>query len=135
MGVGTPEQLVRYVSLGFDMFDCVMPTRNARNGTLFTRQGKLNIRRAEYAADFRPIEDDCACYTCRHFSRAYLRHLAVAGEILSARLNTLHNLYFYQRLMRTMREALAAGRFAEFARPFLEAHAVEHTQSTQESVS
>ncbi len=135
MGVGTPEQLVRYVSLGFDMFDCVMPTRNARNGTLFTRQGKLNIRRAEYAADFRPIEDDCECYTCRHFSRAYLRHLAVAGEILSARLNTLHNLYFYQRLMRTMREALAAGRFAEFARPFLEIDTVERTQSTQESVS
>ncbi len=135
MGVGTPEQLVRYVSLGFDMFDCVMPTRNARNGTLFTWQGKLNIRRAEYAADFRPIEADCECYTCRHFSRAYLRHLAVAGEILSARLNTLHNLYFYQRLMRTMREALAAGRFAEFAQPFLEAQAVEHTQSTQESAS
>ena len=135
MGVGTPEQLVRYVSLGFDMFDCVMPTRNARNGTLFTRQGKLNIRRAEYAADFRPIQDDCECYTCRHFSRAYLRHLAVAGEILSARLNTLHNLYFYQRLMRTMREALAVGRFAEFARPFLEIDTVERTQSTQESAS
>ena len=135
MGVGTPEQLVRYVSLGFDMFDCVMPTRNARNGTLFTWQGKLNIRRAEYAADFRPIEDGCGCYTCQHFSRAYLRHLAVAGEILSARLNTLHNLYFYQRLMRTMREALAAGRFAEFARPFLEAHTTESAQSTQESIS
>ena len=135
MGVGTPEQLVRYVSLGFDMFDCVMPTRNARNGTLFTWQGKLNIRRAEYAADFRPIEDGCECYTCRYFSRAYLRHLAVAGEILSARLNTLHNLYFYQRLMRTMREALAAGRFAEFARPFLETATVERAQSTQEGVS
>ena len=121
MGVGTPEQLVRYVALGFDMFDCVMPTRNARNATLFTWGGRLNIRRAEYAADFRPIEEDCGCYTCKHFSRAYLRHLARAGEILSARLNTLHNLYFYQSLMRTMREALAAGRFAEFARPFLEA--------------
>ena len=121
MGVGTPEQLVRYVALGFDMFDCVMPTRNARNATLFTWSGRLNIRRAEYAADFRPIEEDCGCYTCQHFSRAYLRHLAKAGEILSSRLNTLHNLYFYQSLMRTMREALAAGRFAEFARPFLEA--------------
>ena len=138
MGVGTPEQLVCYVSLGFDMFDCVMPTRNARNGTLFTWNGKLNIRRAEYAADFRPIEDACECYTCRHFSRAYLRHLAIAGEILSARLNTVHNLYFYQRLMRTMREALAAGRFAEFARPFLEsldtADTAESAQSTQERV-
>lgn len=120
MGVGTPAQLVRYVALGFDLFDCVMPTRNARNGTLFCGSGKINIRRAEYAADLRPIEEDCPCYTCRHFSRAYLRHLAVAGEILSARLNTLHNLYFYQRWMRAMRDALAADRFAEFAQPFLQ---------------
>lgn len=119
MGVGMPEQLVRYVALGFDMFDCVLPTRNARNGTLFVTGGKLNIRRAEYATDPRPIEEGCGCYTCQHFSRAYLRHLAIAGEILSARLNTLHNLYFYQQLMRAMRTALAEGRFAEFARPFL----------------
>ena len=119
MGVGLPEQLVRYVALGFDMFDCVLPTRNARNGTLFTRKGRLNIRRAEYATDQRPLDEECPCYTCQHFSRAYLRHLAVAGEILSARLNTLHNLAFYQWLMRSMREALAAGRFADFARPFL----------------
>ena len=120
MGVGTPAQLVRYVALGCDMFDCVMPTRNARNGSLFTWSGKLNIRRAEFASDQRPVEEGCECYTCQHFSRAYLRHLAVAGEILSARLNTIHNLYFYQSLMRTMREALAAGQFADFARPFLE---------------
>ena len=119
MGVGLPEQLVRYVALGFDMFDCVLPTRNARNGTLFTRAGRLNIRRAEYATDQRPLDEECPCYTCRNFSRAYLRHLAVAGEMLSARLNTLHNLAFYQWLMRSMREALAVGRFAEFARPFL----------------
>ena len=119
MGVGTPAQLVRYVALGCDMFDCVMPTRNARNGSLFTRTGRLNIRRAEFASDPRPVEEGCGCYTCQHFSRAYLRHLAVAGEILSARLNTIHNLYFYQSLMRTMRTALAAGRFADFARPFL----------------
>lgn len=119
MGVGLPEQLVRYVALGFDMFDCVLPTRNARNGTLFTRAGRLNIRRAEYATDQRPLDEACPCYTCRNFSRAYLRHLAVAGEILSAWLNTLHNLAFYQWLMRSMREALTAGRFAEFARPFL----------------
>jgi queuine tRNA-ribosyltransferase len=119
MGVGTPEQLVRYVALGYDMFDCVMPTRNARNGSLFTRFGKVNIRRAAYAADPRPLDEECACYTCRHFSRAYLRHLAVAGEILSAHLNTVHNLHFYQYLMRSMREALASGCFAEFARPFL----------------
>jgi queuine tRNA-ribosyltransferase len=119
MGVGLPDQLVRYVALGFDMFDCVLPTRNARNGTLFTRDGRINIRRATFATDARPIEEGCACYTCRHFSRAYLRHLAVAGEILSARLNTVHNLHFYQRLMRTMREALARGEFADFARPYL----------------
>lgn len=119
MGVGTPEQLIRYVALGFDMFDCVLPTRNARNGTLFTRAGKLNIRRAAYATDPRPVEEGCECYTCRHFSRAYLRHLAVAGEMLSARLNTLHNLYFYQNLMRAIREALTANRFAAFAGPLL----------------
>ena len=123
MGVGTPEQLVRYVALGFDMFDCVLPTRNARNGTLFTHSGKLNIRRAEYATDARPVDDECGCYTCRNFSRAYLRHLAHAGEILSARLNTLHNLHFYQSLMRSMRQALAAGRFMDFAQPFLAAPA------------
>jgi queuine tRNA-ribosyltransferase len=125
MGVGLPEQLVRYVALGFDLFDCVLPTRNARNGTLFTPAGKLNIRRAEYANDPRPIEEGCACYTCQHFSRAYLRHLAVAGEILSAQLNTLHNLYFYQRLMRSMREALATDRFSDFAHPFLEPQGIE----------
>jgi queuine tRNA-ribosyltransferase len=129
MGVGTPEQLVRYVALGFDMFDCVLPTRNARNGALFTWSGKLNIRRAEYATDTRPIDDECQCYTCRNFSRAYLRHLAVAGEILSARLNTLHNLHFYQSLMRAMRQALAADRFGEFARPFLEPRIVEEGET------
>jgi len=128
MGVGTPEQLVRYVALGFDLFDCVLPTRNGRNGTLFTRTGKINIRRAMYATDLRPIEDGCACYTCQHFSRAYLRHLAVAGEMLSARLNTLHNLYFYQQLMREIRETLAAGHFAAFARPFLTQQAVERAE-------
>jgi queuine tRNA-ribosyltransferase len=119
---------VRYVALGFDLFDCVLPTRNARNGTLFTRAGKLNIRRAAYANDPQPIEEGCGCYTCRHFSRAYLRHLAVAGEILSARLNTLHNLYFYQHLLRSMREAVAAGCFAAFARSFLEPPAVEREE-------
>jgi queuine tRNA-ribosyltransferase len=128
MGVGTPEQLVRYVALGFDMFDCVLPTRNGRNGTLFTRAGKINIRRALYASDLRPIEDGCACYTCQHFSRAYLRHLAVTGEILSARLNTMHNLYFYQQLMKEIRETLAAGQFAAFARPFLQQPAVERAE-------
>jgi queuine tRNA-ribosyltransferase len=128
MGVGTPEQLVRYVAFGYDLFDCVLPTRNGRNGTLFTHAGKLNIRRAMYATDQRPIEEGCGCYTCQHFSRAYLRHLAVAGEILSARLNTVHNLYFYQQFMRKMRDALAAGQFTAFARPFLERPAAGGTE-------
>lgn len=135
MGVGTPEQLVRYVSLGFDLFDCVLPTRNGRNGTLFAWAGKLNIRRAEYATDPRPVDDTCQCYTCRHFSRAYLRHLAVAGEILSARLNTLHNLYFYQSLMRTIRDALAAGRFAAFAHAFLTRGESKKTEEKEWQVS
>lgn len=128
MGMGTPEQLVRYVALGFDLFDCVLPTRNGRNGTLFTRKGKMNIRRATYAADPRPVEEGCGCYTCQYFSRAYLRHLAIAGEILSARLNTIHNLYFYQQLMREIRETLATGQFAAFARPFLEPPNVENVE-------
>ncbi len=134
MGVGTPAQLVRYVALGFDLFDCVLPTRNGRNGTLFTRAGKMNIRRAVYADDPRPIEESCACYTCRHFSRAYLRHLAVAGEILSARLNTLHNLYFYQQLMREIQTAVAAGRFAGFARAFLAQQGVAQAEEALWSV-
>jgi queuine tRNA-ribosyltransferase len=110
MGVGRPQDMVHAVRAGYDLFDCVIPTRNARNGTLFTSQGKINIKRAEYAADPRPLDESCACYSCRHFSRAYLRHLYMANEILSAQLNTLHNLYFYHRLMDKCREAIGAGR-------------------------
>jgi len=106
MGVGRPRDIVHAVRAGFDMFDCVIPTRNARNGTLYTSSGKLNIKRAEFAADGRPLDPACGCYTCRHFSRAYLRHLYMAGEILSAQLNSLHNLYFYHRLMDKCREAI-----------------------------
>ncbi len=91
---------------GYDLFDCVLPTRNARNGTLFTSQGKLSIKRAEFANDPRPVDETCECYCCRHFSRAYLRHLYQAGEILAARLHSLHNLYFYQRLMERFRQAI-----------------------------
>lgn len=119
MGVGTPADLIHYVSLGFDLFDCVLPTRNGRNGTLFTAKGKINIRRAAYVTDLRPVEEGCMCYTCQNFSRAYLRHLAVAGEMLSASLNTLHNLHFYLSLMQRMREAITQGKFADFAREFL----------------
>jgi len=110
MGVGRPEDIVQAVRAGFDMFDCVIPTRNARNGTLYTFTGKVNIKRAEFADDPRPVDERCGCYACQNLSRAYLRHLYMAGEILSAQLNTLHNLYFYHRLMEQCREAIRADR-------------------------
>jgi queuine tRNA-ribosyltransferase len=109
MGTGTPLDLVECVARGIDMFDCVMPTRNARNGQLFTSEGRLNIKNARYADDPAPPDPACTCYTCRHFSRAYLRHLYVAGEIGAAALNTLHNLHFYLDTMRRIREALVFG--------------------------
>jgi queuine tRNA-ribosyltransferase len=118
MGVGTPEDLVAGVANGIDMFDCVLPTRNARNGWLFTRWGDLKIRNARHRDDTRPIDETCACYACRHFSRAYLHHLDRAKEILGARLATLHNLHYYLTLMRELREAIAAGRLAEHAARF-----------------
>jgi queuine tRNA-ribosyltransferase len=111
MGVGTPEDLVEGVRMGVDMFDCVMPTRNARNGWLFTRHGDVKIRNARYRDDTRPLDPDCACHTCRHFSRAYLHHLQRVGEITGARLNTLHNLHFYLNLMTEMRTAIENDRF------------------------
>ncbi|HEY7221846.1 MAG TPA: tRNA guanosine(34) transglycosylase Tgt [Candidatus Binatia bacterium] len=114
MGVGRPQDIVAAVRAGFDLFDCVIPTRNARNGTLYTSNGKLNIKRAEFAADPRPLDTACGCYACRNFSRAYLRHLYLAGEILSAQLNSLHNLYFYHRLMDKCREATRAGRSGDW---------------------
>jgi queuine tRNA-ribosyltransferase len=115
MGMGTPEDLIEAVQAGVDMFDCVLPTRNARNGWLFTRTGDVKIRNARWRDDPRPLDEACACYACRHFSRAYLYHLQKANEILGARLNTLHNLHYYLDLMRQAREALAAGGFADFA--------------------
>ena len=129
MGVGAPEDLVYGVEAGIDMFDCVMPTRNARNGTLFTRYGKLVIKNAQYESDPKPVEDGCACYTCRNYSRAYLRHLYMAGEILSSRLNTVHNLYYYARLMEGMRTAIMAGSFIEFKKRFYEQRAQNADQS------
>jgi queuine tRNA-ribosyltransferase len=110
MGVGTPADLLACVKLGIDMFDCVMPTRNARNGYLFTRQGKLIIKNARYAQDVRPIDPACHCYTCQHYSRAYLRHLFVAGEILGPRLNTIHNLRYYMDVIHMIRAAIVEGR-------------------------
>ena len=114
MGVGTPEDLVDGVAAGIDMFDCVMPTRNARNGWLFTRFGDIKLRNTRYKEDTRPLDETCACYACRNFSRAYLHHLHKVGEILGARLNTIHNLHYYQVLMAEMRAALEAGSFAAF---------------------
>jgi queuine tRNA-ribosyltransferase len=114
MGVGAPDDMLVAVGAGFDMFDCVMPTRNARNGTLFTSQGRVSIKRAEHRDDPGPLDPECGCYTCRNFSRAYLRHLFMAREILSMRLNTIHNLFFYLDFMRKMRKAIEEDRFAEF---------------------
>ena len=111
MGVGTPEDIIRAVGRGVDMFDCVLPTRNARNGCLFTSQGEILIKNAAYAEDDRPLDPECGCLTCRRYSRAYLRHLFMTGEHLSAMLNTLHNLTFYLDMMRKIRDAIALDSF------------------------
>ncbi|HPE61915.1 MAG TPA: tRNA guanosine(34) transglycosylase Tgt [Thiolinea sp.] len=118
MGVGKPEDIVSGVASGVDMFDCVIPTRNARNGFLFTRFGTLKIRNSRHRHDTGPIDPDCSCYTCRNYSRAYLRHLDKCGEILGARLNTIHNLHYYQELMQDIRAAIEAQRFEAFVQEF-----------------
>jgi queuine tRNA-ribosyltransferase len=116
MGVGTPDDLMAAVGRGVDMFDCVMPTRNARNGHLFTAKGVVRIRNAKYESDTQPLDADCTCYTCANYSRAYLRHLDRCTEILGARLCTIHNLHYYQVLMQGMRKAIEESRFAQFVR-------------------
>ena len=118
MGVGTPEDLVAAVARGIDMFDCVMPTRNARNGWLFTRFGDIKIRNAKHRSDPRPLDATCTCHTCGQFSRAYLHHLNRVDEILGAHLSTLHNLHYYLALMAQMREAIASGSFEAFRARF-----------------
>jgi len=118
MGVGTPEDLVEAVRRGIDMFDCVMPTRNARNGYLFTSKGMLRIRNSKHQMDTRPLDAECDCYTCRNYSRSYLRHLDKTGEILGARLNTIHNLYYYQTVMKGLRDAISENRLDEFVAEF-----------------
>jgi len=118
MGVGTPEDLVESVGHGVDMFDCVMPTRNARNGWLFTRVGDIKIRNARYKDDIRPLDEACGCHTCRNFSRGYLHHLQRINEMLGARLNTIHNLHYYQELMREMRAAIESDSFPAFVERF-----------------
>jgi len=115
MGVGTPADIIAAVKAGIDMFDCVLPTRNARNGWLYTRHGVIKLRNARYRDDLGPLDPDCACYTCRHFTRAYLHHLQRVNEMLGARLNTLHNLHYYQELMAGLRAAIAGRRLAAFA--------------------
>ncbi|MEJ2603538.1 MAG: tRNA guanosine(34) transglycosylase Tgt [Gammaproteobacteria bacterium] len=122
MGVGTPVDIVKAVARGVDMFDCVIPTRHARNGYLFTSQGTLKIRNARFTDDLSPLDPECDCYTCTNFSRAYLRHLDKCNEILGPRLGTLHNLHFYQRLMDDIRESIAARRFSAWAAEFLGRH-------------
>ncbi len=119
MGVGRPEDILAAVARGIDMFDCVIPTRHARNGHLFTSMGIVNIRNRVHHDDLGPLDPACTCYTCRHYSRAYLRHLDRCNEILGSRLNTIHNLHFYLQLMRQVRVAIAEGRFAAFARDWL----------------
>jgi queuine tRNA-ribosyltransferase len=124
MGVGAPEDLLDGVARGVDMFDCVLPTRIARNGALFTRSGRLNIRNTAFTRDARPIEDGCACYTCRRFSRAYLRHLFKAEEILGLRLMTIHNLHFLLDLMRRVRQSILDGEFTAFRQQFMEGYRI-----------
>jgi queuine tRNA-ribosyltransferase len=130
MGVGTPEDIIDAVMLGVDFFDCVLPTRNARNGTLFTSSGKLSIKQAQYAEDRRPVDETCACYTCRHYSRAYLRHLYLSKEILSSRLNTIHNLFYYINLLVKIREAIHEGRLLDFYKSHNSHHGLETEIST-----
>ncbi len=125
MGVGAPADLVECAGRGIDMFDCVLPTRNARNGMLFTRRGKVVIKNACYREDARPVDDQCQCYTCRNYSRAYLRHLYMAKEILSYRLNTVHNLFYYSTLMEDIRTAIREGVYEDFRRCFYQEQEAE----------
>jgi len=118
MGVGKPEDLVEAVRRGIDMFDCVMPTRNARNGHIFVEQGVIRIRNSQYRDDTRPLDEDCDCYTCQHYSRSYLRHLGQVGGILGAMLNTIHNLHYYQKLMQNLRDSISEGKLDDFVTEF-----------------
>jgi queuine tRNA-ribosyltransferase len=122
MGAGMPNDLVEAVARGIDLFDCVLPTRNARNGQLFTRQGPISIKNARYARDAGPVDAECECPTCRSHSKAYLRHLFMAGEMASGILNTVHNLHFYLDTMRRIRKAIEFGIFEDFRREFLDAY-------------
>ena len=132
MGVGTPLDILYGIENGVDMFDCVLPTRNARNGTLYTYNGKINIKRKEFAEDDSPLDEHCSCYTCRTFSKAYLRHLYTSQEILSFRLNSLHNLTFFLDLVRGARKAILEGRYQEYKAHFEQAYADENEKFLME---
>jgi len=134
MGVGTPENLLENIERGVDMFDCVLPTRNGRNANVFSRFGKINFRNAEYKNDFTPIDDECECYTCRNFTRAYLRHLFMTKEILGLQLATIHNLYFYQWLMKETRNAIREKRFSEWKREMLNSLATKNENQEAQQV-
>jgi len=134
MGVGTPADLVTSVAAGVDMFDCVLPTRNARNGQAFTAEGKVSIKQAGYREDFRPLSPACDCYTCANFTRAYLHHLYKAGEILASVLLTLHNLHYYQALMAGIRAAIGQRRFPAFRQSVLRAYEASETFSLSEAI-
>ena len=135
MGVGTPEDILRGVMLGIDLFDCVLPTRNARNGMLFTSSGKVSIKQAQYAEDGAPVDEACGCYTCRHYSRAYLRHLYLAKEILSPRLNTIHNLYYYTHFLKKIRDAIQEDRLLDFYKTHTRANGFEKECPAQHQVT
>ena len=120
MGLGTPIDIIKAVEVGVDMFDCVIPTRHARNGQIYTHSGVLRIRNAQYINDIKPFDEQCSCYSCNNFSRSYVRHLFNCNEILGARLATIHNLYFYLGLMENIREAISKNCFKEFAKSFIE---------------
>ena len=133
MGVGTPDNIVECISRGVDLFDCVLPTRNARNGSVFTSSGKLNIRNARHSADFNHgLDPRCGCYTCKNFSRAYLRHLFIAGELLATRLLTLHNVYFYMELTRQARECILGGNFTQWKQEFLVSMGAEEPEEAKD---
>ena len=135
MGVGKPDDLVESVARGVDMFDCVLPTRNARNGQCFTWDGPLTIKGKRHARDGTPLDADCGCYACRHFSRAYLRHLFMADELLAYRLLSLHNVHFFQALMAAMRAAIETGAFAPFRARFFDRYAVSSEVVSRENIS
>jgi len=120
MGVGKPEDIIRAVALGADMFDCVLPTRNARNASVYTWNGKMSLKAAYYAEDTRPIDENCGCYTCRNYTRAYIRHLFSAGELLAPYLATHHSIYFFMDFMRKIRQSILDGNFSNFMKNFLE---------------